>query len=90
MAHYILWCEILSIEVLLFSLAPMGFRPGLNIAIHYKGFLLLEQPNKSWLVRPQRSPMVLLPFRTPICSLAEVKVILDQKLLERSSLPEAA
>ena len=51
-------------------------------AIRYKGFILLEEENKSWLVRPERSPMYLLPFRTPICSLKEVKKILDYKLSE--------
>lgn len=51
-------------------------------AVRYRGFLLLEQPNKSWLVRPVRSPMLLLPFRTHTCTLQEVKEILDMRLLE--------
>ncbi len=50
------------------------------LAIRYKGFVLLEQQNNSWLVRPERSPMDLLPFRTQVCSLIEVKKILDYKL----------
>ncbi len=55
---------------------------GHDIAIRYRGFLLLKQPNQSWLVRPERSPMILLPFRTKPCSLEEVKVILDTRLSE--------
>ena len=49
-------------------------------AVRYRGFLLLRQPNKSWLIRPERSPMQLLPFRTSVCSLTEAKKILDLKL----------
>ncbi len=58
--------------------------------IHYRGFLLLEQHNKTWLVRPERSPMMLLPFRTSICSLMEVKQILDKKLTYKEEYRKAA
>ena len=59
-------------------------------AIRYKGFLLIEQDNKSWLVRPERSPMQLLPFRTSTCSLLEVKKLLDLKLAETKGTIKAA
>ncbi|ABX07975.1 hypothetical protein [Prochlorococcus marinus] len=59
-------------------------------AVRYKGFILLEQHNKTWLVRPERSPMHLLPFRTPICSLLEVKKILDLKLSQKEENIQAA
>ena len=59
-------------------------------AVRYKGFLLLEQHNKTWLVRPERSPMYLLPFRTGICSLLEVKKILDLKLSQKEDNIQAA
>jgi hypothetical protein len=55
----------------------MGFLLGQEVVVRYRGFLLLEQTNKGWLVRPERSPMRLLPFRTPSCSLADVKTLLD-------------
>jgi len=61
-----------------------------NIAIHYKGFLFLKQPNKSWLVRPKKSPMILLPFRTHICSITEAKKILDLKLRKQTYIEKAA
>ena len=48
--------------------------------VRYRGYLLLPQINQSWLVRPERSPMKLLPFRTPTCSLADVKALLDLRL----------
>ena len=67
----------------------MGAKIVFRTAIRYKGFVLLEQPNKSWLVRPERSPMLLLPFRTPICTLSEVKAILDQKLACKEKVIEA-
>ena len=57
-------------------------------AIRYRGFLVLEQPNKSWLVRPERSPMLILPFRMPKCSLSEVKAIIDLRLSQRRTLTQ--
>ena len=68
----------------------MGYQLQEKIVLHYRGFLLIEQHNKSWLVRPERSPMLLLPFRTTICSLQEVKQILDMKLSNQKIIAEAA
>ena len=53
--------------------------------VRYRGYLLLHQTNQSWLVRPERSPMQLLPFRTPTCSLADVKALLDWRLSQERS-----
>ena len=58
----------------------MGFPMSQQAVVRYRGFLLLPQTNQSWLVRPERSPMRLLPFRTPSCSLADVKALLDLRL----------
>ena len=58
--------------------------------VRYRGFLLLPQTNQSWLVRPERSPMRLLPFRTPSCSLDDVKALLDGKLSEQTTTIHAA
>ncbi len=62
------------------SLCLMGFHQDHNLVVRYRGFLLLKQHNQTWLVRPERSPMILLPFRTHKCSLATVKEILETKL----------
>ena len=67
----------------------MGSEPIHEAVIRYRGFLLFPQSNKSWLVRPERSPMLLLPFRTPACSLSAVKAILDIRL-ERETTSQAA
>ena len=48
--------------------------------IRYRGFVLIEQINGSWNVRPERSPMTVLPFRTPTCSLEDVKALVDWKM----------
>jgi len=48
--------------------------------VRYRGFVLMPQGDQGWLVRPERSPMTLLPFRTPALPLSEVKVLLDRRL----------
>ena len=53
--------------------------------VRYRGYLLLPQTNQSWLVLPERSPMQLLPFRTPTCSLADVKALLDWRLSQEEA-----
>ena len=58
--------------------------------IRYKGFLLIEQENKSWLIRPESSPLVLLPFRTNVCSLIEAQKLLDKKLSNKEQIAKAA
>ena len=63
----------------------MGFPMSHEAVVRYRGYLLLPQINQSWLVRPERSPMKLLPFRTPTCSLADVKALLDWRLSQDQS-----
>ena len=63
----------------------MGFPMSHEAVVRYRGYLLLPQTNQSWLVRPERSPMQLLPFRTSTCSLADVKALLDWRLLQEQS-----
>jgi hypothetical protein len=68
----------------------MGIRQDPQYAIRYRGFVLLQQRNNSWLVRPERSPMQLLPFRTSTCSLEDVKALVDRRLDQITSLISAA
>ena len=68
----------------------MGSQHDQNVVVRYRGFLLLRQPNQTWLVRPERSPMLLLPFRTHNCTLAEVKEILERKLSAERNMNQAA
>ncbi|WP_114993803.1 hypothetical protein [Synechococcus sp. UW179A] len=68
----------------------MGMTLNPQYAIRYRGFVLLQQRNNSWLVRPERSPMRLLPFRTPTCSLADVKALLDWRLEQETNLISVA
>ncbi len=49
-------------------------------AVRYRGFVLLPQSDQGWLVRPERSPMTVLPFRTPAISLSDVKALVDGRL----------
>ena len=63
----------------------MGLPMSVQAVVRYRGYLLLPQVNQSWLVRPERSPMQLLPFRTPTCSLADVKALLDWRLSQEST-----
>ena len=68
----------------------MGFLGEPQFAVRYRGFILLQQPNQSWLVRPERSPMQLLPFRTAICSIDDAKSLVDWKLEANSNWIEVA
>ena len=54
----------------------------LGQAVRYRGFVLIPQSNLTWLIRPERSPMPMLPFRTPASSLADVKALVDWRLGE--------
>jgi hypothetical protein len=42
--------------------------------------VLIPQPDFSWIVRPERSPMEMLPFRAPASSVADVKALVDWRL----------
>ena len=57
----------------------------------YRGFVLIPEDDLSWQVRPERSPMHVLPFRTPACSIADVKALVDWRLarLGRDRRPKA-
>lgn len=48
--------------------------------VRYRGFVLIPQPDLSWIVRPERSPMAMLPFRAPASSIADVKALVDWRL----------
>jgi len=61
-----------------------------NRVIRYRGFLLLEQYNKSWVIRPEKSPIVIFPFKTTSSPLSEVKKIIDFKLAENEKNIQAA
>ncbi len=68
----------------------MGLLGEPQFVVRYRGFILLQQPNQSWLIRPERSPMKLLPFRTSVCSLADAKSLVDVKLEDDSWIHKAA
>jgi hypothetical protein len=53
---------------------------GARVAVRYRGFVLIPQPDLTWLVRPERSPMPVLPFRAPASSLEDVKALVDWRL----------
>lgn len=54
-------------------------RPGMSV-VRYRGFVLMPQPDLTWLIRPERSPMRVLPFRVPASSLTDVKALVDWRL----------
>ena len=55
---------------------------GVRATVRYRGSVLIPQADFTWLVRPERSPMHLLPFRAPASSLADVKALVDWRLGE--------
>jgi len=57
----------------------------LGQAVRYRGFVLIPQSNLTWLIRPERSPMLLLPFRVPASSLSDVQALIDWRLSQDQS-----
>jgi hypothetical protein len=68
-------------------LAALAAAEPVQAAVRYRGFVLLPQKDLGWLVRPERSPMTVLPFRTPPISLSDVKALVDWRLDGSSSRP---
>ena len=64
---------------------PLAADAGLRAVVRYRGFVLMPQADLTWLVQPERSPVRLLPFRTPASSLADVKALVDWRLDQRAS-----
>jgi hypothetical protein len=62
------------------TILPAADGNGRNWVVRYRGFVLMPQPDLTWLVRPERSPMDVLPFRAPASSLADVKALVDWRL----------
>ena len=56
----------------------------------YRGFIFIKQWNGGWLVRPERSPMYVLPFRTTFCTLLDVQKIVDAKITNSDEYIHAA
>ena len=48
--------------------------------VRYRGFVLIPQEDLTWVVRPERSPLTMLPFRAPASSLQDVKALVDWRL----------
>jgi hypothetical protein len=51
-------------------------------SVRYRGFVLIPQADLTWLIRPERSPMRILPFRVPASSLTDVKALVDWRLTQ--------
>ena len=65
------------------TIASIDSHPlGVLSTVRYRGFVLIPQTDCTWLVRPERSPMKLLPFRIPASSISDVKALVDWRLGE--------
>jgi hypothetical protein len=63
------------------GLDPVGLEvASVRAVVRYRGFVLIPQPDLSWLIRPERSPLKVLPFRAPASSLSDVKALIDWRL----------
>ena len=51
-----------------------------NTPVRYRGFVLIPQADLTWVVRPERSPLELTPFRAPASSVQDVKALVDWRL----------
>jgi len=60
---------------------PVGLEvASVRAVVRYRGFVLIPQADLSWLIRPERSPLKVLPFRAPASSLSDVKALIDWRL----------
>lgn len=59
---------------------PTPHGPARLPMVRYRGFVLMPQADLTWLIRPERSPMTILPFRAPASSLTDVKALVDWRL----------
>lgn len=59
-----------------------AIEPSLHV-VRYRGFVLIPQGDLTWLIRPERSPMKILPFRAPASSLSDVKALVDWRLSQQ-------
>lgn len=50
----------------------------------------MEEPNQGWRIHPERSPISVLPFRIPSCSLEDAKTLVNLKLAEAEPLIRSA
>ena len=66
---------------------PSAQHPALHrhSVVRYRGFVLIPQTDLTWLVRPERSPMVMLPIRAPASSVADVKALVDWRLNQKAA-----
>jgi hypothetical protein len=53
------------------------------VSVRYRGFVLIPQADLTWLIRPERSPMRILPFRAPASSVTDVKALVDWRLSQQ-------
>ena len=53
--------------------------------VRYRGFVLIPQADLTWLIRQERSPTTILPFRAPASSVVDVKSLIDWRLSQRQA-----
>ncbi|MBM5803723.1 MAG: hypothetical protein FJ078_06335 [Cyanobacteria bacterium K_DeepCast_35m_m2_155] len=61
-------------------MALAGTKVNRDTPVRYRGFVLIPQADWTWVVRPERSPMEMLPFRAPASSVEDVKALVDWRL----------
>ena len=61
-------------------MGPESTQVNINTTVRYRGFVLIPQADLTWVVRPERSPINVMPFRAPATSVEDVKAIVDWKL----------
>jgi hypothetical protein len=69
---------------------PSAHPPHHQSVVRYRGFVLIPQEDLTWLVHPERSPLLMLPFRAPASSLEDVKALVDWRLNQRTRGGQAA
>ena len=65
-------------------MAPASPGRNTHAPVRYRGFVLIPQADLTWVVRPERSPLELTPFRAPASSVQDIKALVDWRLNQAS------
>jgi hypothetical protein len=62
--------------------APGSVGGALEQTVRYRGFVLMQQGDLTWLIRAERGSLMEPPFLVPASSLSDVQALVDWRLAQ--------